>query len=91
MPPVAPCWPLNAIIQMVRSAWAATSGMLRKLGEPWLADALTPSCQTGSGKVVLEPPPLPDHAVSPDQTPAGPLVLKVVPPTTVMLGSSEGG
>jgi len=56
-------------------------------------------CQLGMATVVLMPPLLPFvptpllyqfQVVSPVQVPPGPLVLSVVPPTTVMLALSAG-
>src|SRR5271157_4698512 len=63
-PPMAPCLPLSATSQMETSAWQDTSGMLRMVVDPWLADMPTPCCQVGIGNVALIPPPLPDHVVS---------------------------
>jgi hypothetical protein len=54
-----------------------------------------PCCQFGIGWTVLIPPLLPVPApqfqtVSDTQLPPGPVVVKVVPPTTVIFGSSDG-
>ena len=51
---------------------------------------LTPCCQGGIRNVALMPPPLPDHAASEDHAPPGPAVVRDVPPTTVIFGSSDG-
>src|ERR1017187_140432 len=79
------------------SAVRATSGMFRMVVEPWLAVMLMPCCQVGIAKRVLTPPLLASawpgnqlHTFSDTHDPPGPLVVKVVPPTTVMYGSSDG-
>jgi hypothetical protein len=64
--------------------------MFRIVADPMLAGVLTFACQFGIAYAVLIPPPLPDHAVSDDQGPFAALVLRLVPPTTVTYGSSEG-
>src|SRR6476661_7709256 len=43
------------------------------------------------GHTVLTPPPLPVHVLSASQSPPGPAVVRLVPPTTVTFGSSDGG
>src|ERR1700678_1076804 len=43
------------------------------------------------GYTVLTPPPLPDHVRSDCHGPPAPDVVRLVPPTTVTFGSSEGG
>src|ERR1051325_9517850 len=82
VPPARPCWPLFAISQM-ESDRQATSGMLRLVVEAWLADVLTPCCQEGIGYAVLIPPPLSGQVVSDTHAPPDPVVVRVVPPTTV--------
>jgi hypothetical protein len=52
---------------------------------------LTGPCQTGIGYCVLIPPPLYGvHTVSDTHAPTGPLVVNVVPPTSVIYGVSPG-
>src|SRR5580658_3306551 len=91
VPPITPCSPLNATSQIATSAKAATSGIFRKLKDPWLAFVLMPCCQVGRTKLVLMPPPLSGQTVSADHGPPGLLVVNNVPPTTVRFGSSAGG
>ncbi len=51
---------------------------------------LTPRCHIGMALLVLNPPPLPLQTASDTHAPPGPLVVKVVPPTTVIFVSSDG-
>ena len=61
------------------------------VADPPTAFMFTACCQLGIGHTVLTPPPLPDHVVSDCQAPPAPAVVKLVPPTEVMFGSSAGG
>ena len=67
-----------------------TSGRLRMVVDPWLADMLRSCCQKGIGNTSLIPPPLLDQVVSEAHEPSAPAVDRDVPPTTVMVGSSAG-
>src|SRR5208283_1560233 len=87
VPMSALVWPLSPMLRTL-SATIATSGMFRKLVDPWFALMLTPACQVGMAYRVLVPPPLASptlsfQVVSPAQAPVL-LVVSVVPPTTVM-------
>src|ERR1700719_439316 len=60
VPPVISAWPLSATMNTL-SAMAATSGELRKDGEPPLVDILIGDCQEGMEyELPLMPPPVPE-------------------------------
>ena len=62
---------------------------LRNVVDPLLASMLMPRCQSGIVLAVLMPPLLKGHVLSETHAPSG-VVVNVVPPTTVMNGSSDG-
>src|ERR1035441_770818 len=99
VPLAAPCSPLFTTTQML-SATQATSGRFRLIVEPPLLVISIPCCQPGIAKLELLPPPLPTYVpsgcrpgsqtVSDCQAPPAALVVKNVPPTTVIFVLSVG-
>src|SRR3569833_3811685 len=75
-------FPLTTV-GLSKFASAATSGELRRVVDPIFAELTPPGscCHAGIAVSSTKPPPLWTQAVSPDQAPPGPAVVKSVPPT----------